>query len=112
MWDVLDKEFLSRKLVAESLETTWKSKKPVKSLGKEYCDLIREFQSALYSVEHLNISAFVTEHDLLWVFIEKMSIEIGNKVFAQLGIVGLFKAHRQICCWRAFHSRGKRVGSY
>ena len=67
MWEVLDKEFLSRKLVAESLETSWKSKKAVKSLGKEYCDLIREFQSALKTIEHLNIRDFVTEHALLWI---------------------------------------------
>jgi hypothetical protein len=80
MWEVLDKEFLSRKLVAESLETSWKSKKAVKSLGKEYCDLIREFQSALKTIEHLNIRDFVTEHALLWILIEKIPTDIGNKV--------------------------------
>ena len=74
------KEFLSRKLVAESLETSWKSKKAIKSLGKDYCDLIREFQSALKTIEHLNISDFVTEHALLWILIEKIPTDIGNKV--------------------------------
>lgn len=80
MWEILDKEFLSRKLVAESLESSWRAKKVIKSLGKDYCDLIREFQSALKTIEHLSIKEFVTEHALLWILIDKIPTDIGNKV--------------------------------